>query len=110
MRTRPRGHTTIIRTIRMYTEAPLLDVDELSEATGFHRELIQELEHAGMIPAVARDRRGAPVFEREPIQRCRLIAKLHQRESMSFHLIRQWLAVLNRLEQAELELDQYRRN
>ncbi|MDF1824116.1 MAG: MerR family transcriptional regulator [Verrucomicrobiales bacterium] len=109
MRKRPSSGTTIVRTIQVYTEAPLLDVDELSEATGFHRDLIRELEHAGMIPAVARNRQGEPVFEREVLQRCRLIARLHQRESMSFHLIRQWLAVLQRLENAESELDQYRR-
>lgn len=101
--------TTIVRTLQACVEPSLLDLDELSEATGIHRDLIRELEHAGMVSAASFDRRGDPVFRREAIQRCRLIARLHQRESMSFHLIRQWLEVLNRLERAEIELEKYRR-
>ncbi|MDF1859125.1 MAG: hypothetical protein P1U87_02855 [Verrucomicrobiales bacterium] len=101
--------TTIARTLQVYTEPPILDVDALSETSGFHRDLIKELEHAGMIPAVSVDWRGEPLFDCEAIPRCSLIRKLHQRENMSFHLIRQWLEVLNRLEKVEIELEQYRR-
>jgi hypothetical protein len=101
--------TTIVRTLQVYSEPSFLDVDALSTASGFHRDLIKELEHAGMIPSVSVDRRGEPVFACDAIPRCSLIAKLHRRENMSFHLIRRWLEVLNRLERAEIELEQYRR-
>lgn len=109
MMNRFKADTTIVRTLQIYTEPSRLDADQLSEASGLHRDLIMELEHAGMVPAVSTDRKGAPVFSRQAIPRCCLIARLHYRESMSFHIIREWLETLDRLKKVELELKQYRR-
>lgn len=92
----------------MYQADVRLRTDELSKASGFHRELIVELERAGILEACGRDNRGEPVFKADAVSRCRLVDRLHRSEHMSFYFIRRWMDTLDRLEKAERELAEYR--
>jgi len=96
-----------ITSIEVYQFGTTIGLDDLSWVTGFHRDLIRELERAGILDSTARDWRGDPVFESGVVSRCRMVDRMHRCENMSFHFIRRWIWMVDRLERAERQLEAY---
>jgi DNA-binding transcriptional MerR regulator len=101
---------TLIRHCEGVTgEARSFDLDTTAELTGVHRDLILEFTRAEFLPTVRRgDDESILQFDEHAIYRLRQIESLRQRHHTSLRVIRDILRLLDRLEDAELEVRRLR--
>lgn len=86
----------------------VISIEALSEIAGVHPDFVVELEHARLIERVGTDPKGRPSFEDTVVCEVRRIVHLHEREKMSFRMIRYLFRLTKRLERVEAELQSYR--
>ena len=86
----------------------VISIETLSEITGVHPDFVCELEHAQLIQRIGTDPKGSPAFEDTVVCEVRRIVHLHEREKMSFRMIRYLFRLTRRLERVESELRSYR--
>ncbi|MEC5128451.1 hypothetical protein VSU19_16940 [Verrucomicrobiales bacterium BCK34] len=94
-----------VRTLQIYNRQVRIGPEQLSEASGVHEDLILEFERIGILPSEADSLDGQPVFTAESIHRCREIDHLHRSQHLSFHFIRRWIELNERLARAEKALE-----
>lgn len=90
--------------IQVYDRKIRIGPRQLSEASGVHEEIILELERVGLLSSETDGTNGRPVFEVTSIRRCREIDRLHRCHHLSFHFIRRFLELQDRLDRAERAL------
>ena len=93
----------------MTGEACWFDLDTTAELSGVHRDLILEFTRAELLPTV-RSGEGESVwqFDERAIYRLRQIDSLRERHHTSLRVIRDILRLLDRLEDAEIEVRRLR--
>ena len=94
-----------VRSLQVYNQQVRIGPRQLSEASGVHEDLILEFERIGILPSEPDSGRGQPVFTVSSVRRCREIDQLHRCQHLSFHFIRRWIELNERLARAEKALE-----
>lgn len=92
------------RSLQIYNQQ--ISPGQLSEASGVHEDLIIEFERIGILSSEDSDFGGRPVFTISAISRCREIDRMHRCQHLSFHFIRRWIELNERLDRAEKALEE----
>ena len=87
--------------MQVYDREIRIGPKQLSEASGVHEELILELERVGILCSDTTDIGGRPLFSSATLRRCREIDRLHQYRHLSYHFIRRFIGLQERLDRAE---------
>ena len=101
------SHYALVRYVEGTTgEAHWFDLDTTAELSGMHRDLILEFTRAELLPSARGGGEGWE-YDEQAIYRLRQIGGL-QRHHTSLRVIRDILGLLDRLEEAELEIQRLR--
>ena len=92
--------------LQLYDRQGRIGPKQLSEASGLHEEVIVELERLGILTSEATGPGGRPFFTVSAVRRCREIDRLHRCRHLSFHFIRRFLELQERLDRAERALEE----
>jgi len=95
------GHYTLVQ---IGAGAERVDLETASRLTGMHREMIQEFARARLVPGISKAEDDTVYLDDRAVRRLRQIEDLRVRQHVNLRTIRLIVHLMNRLEEAEVEI------